>query len=64
MPSPAKSSVSGASGRGRVRDAETAFATLIAESCSRGFFGTVSLTLNVQDGCVQQVRVTTDRTIR
>jgi hypothetical protein len=40
------------------------FAELLVESCRRGFFGTVSLTLNIQDGCVQQVRVATERTIR
>jgi hypothetical protein len=51
-------------GRGKVRDAQEAFAELLAEATRRGYFGTVSLTLHVQDGFVQQVRVATERLVK
>lgn len=50
--------------KGKAATAEDAFASLMAEASRRGFYGTVSLTLNVQDGSIQQVRASTDRLIR
>jgi len=49
---------------GKRRVVESAYAELIAEALQRGFFGTATLTLNVQDGHVQQARVATERLIR
>ena len=51
-------------GRGKARDAQEAFAELLVEATRRGYFGTVSLTLHVQDGFVQQVRVATERVVK
>lgn len=50
--------------RGKAGDAEEAFAALMSEASRRGYYGTVSLTLNVQDGAIQHVRVATDRLVR
>ncbi|MEO0529627.1 MAG: hypothetical protein AAF266_03515 [Planctomycetota bacterium] len=50
--------------RGKAGDAEAAFVALMAEASRRGYYGTVSLTLNVQDGAIQHVRVATDRLVR
>lgn len=50
--------------RGKARDAQIAFAELLSEATRAGFYGTVSLTLNVQDGHVQQVRLATERVCR
>lgn len=48
----------------RPRDPEGAFADLLTETRRRGFYGTVSLTLHVQDGFVQQMRVASERIVR
>lgn len=49
---------------GRAHDAQAAFAELLAASSQRGFYGAVTLSMNVQDGFIQQVRVTTERVVR
>lgn len=51
-------------GRGKARQATDAFANLIAEATRRGFYGAVTLDLKVQDGAIEQVRVTTERVVR
>ena len=51
-------------GRGKARDAELAFVDLLSEATRRGYFGTVSLTLHVQDGFIQHVKVTTERLVK
>ncbi|MEN0109741.1 MAG: hypothetical protein AAF805_03365 [Planctomycetota bacterium] len=51
-------------GRGKSRQATDAFVEMLAEASARGFFGEVSLRLKVQDGAIEQVRVTTERVIR
>ncbi len=53
-----------ATGGGRVKDAQAAFAGLIDEASRPAFFGTVSLTLRVQDGFIQHVSVATERVVR
>lgn len=50
--------------RGKARDAHDAFLGLLAEATQRGYFGSVSLTMHVQDGFVQQVRVATERVVK
>ncbi len=51
-------------GRGKARDAQEAFADLLSEATQRGYFGSVSLTLHVQDGFIQHVRVATERVVK
>ncbi|MGL4512309.1 MAG: hypothetical protein ACRCT8_04405 [Lacipirellulaceae bacterium] len=51
-------------GRGKVGQAHDAFVAIVAEASKPGFFGVVSLAMTVQDGNIQHVRVTTDRTLR
>lgn len=50
--------------KGKAAAAEAAFDELLAESSRRGFYGTVSLSLNVQDGFIQHVRVSTERLLK
>lgn len=50
--------------RGKAGDAQAAFADLMIEATQRGYYGTVALTLHVQDGFIQQVRVATERVVR
>lgn len=40
------------------------FAKLLAAAETRGFHGTASLTLTVQDGSIQHVRIAVDRLIK
>ncbi|QDT70481.1 hypothetical protein MalM25_34290 [Planctomycetes bacterium MalM25] len=54
----------GGASKGRASDAQAAFAELLAASSQRGYYGTVTLSMNVQDGFIQQVRVTTERVVR
>lgn len=49
---------------GKAQQAQHAFVRLLEESSQRGFYGAVSLTLNVQDGFIQHVRVATDRLLK
>lgn len=44
--------------------AEAEFAKLLAASATRGFHGTATLTLSVQDGTIQHLRVTVERMVR
>ena len=41
----------------KLQQAEAAFAQLVAEASRRGFYGTAGVTLSVQDGTIQHVRV-------
>ncbi|MEQ8849080.1 hypothetical protein [Botrimarina sp.] len=51
-------------GGAKAAQAEAAFDELMRVASQRGFFGSVSLTLSVQDGCVQQTRLGVDRLLR
>ena len=44
--------------------AKTEFAKVIDNVCGRGFYGTASVTVNVQDGHIQYTRVNVDRMVR
>ena len=44
--------------------AKAEFAKLIENVCGRGFYGTASVTVNVQDGHIQYTRVNVDRMVR
>lgn len=44
--------------------AKAEFAKLIENVCGQGFFGTASVTVNVQDGHIQYTRVNVERMIR
>ncbi len=44
--------------------AESEFAKLLAAAQTRGFYGTATFTLNVQDGSIQHLRVAVDRMVK
>lgn len=44
--------------------AESEFAKLVENTCVRGFHGTASVTISVQDGHVQHTRVSVERMIK
>ena len=44
--------------------AEAEFAKLLAAAESRGFHGTATITVSVQDGHIQHLRVAVDRMVR
>ena len=44
--------------------AEAEFAKVIENVGARGFYGTASVTVNVQDGHIQYTRVVVDRMVR
>ena len=48
----------------KVEQAETAFAQLMADASRRGFYGTAGLTLSIQDGYIQHIRVLMERMIK
>jgi hypothetical protein len=48
----------------RIVQAEAAFAKLVAEASQRGFYGTASLVLSIQDGRIQHIRVATEKKIQ
>jgi len=48
----------------KVEQAEEAFARLLADASRRGFFGTAGLTLSIQDGRIQHIRVALERMIK
>ena len=48
----------------KVEQAETALAKLIADSSQRGFYGEAGITLSVQDGRIQHIRVALERMIK
>jgi hypothetical protein len=45
-------------------EAKAEFAKLLAAAQTRGFYGTASLTLNLQDGHIQHLRVSMDRMVK
>jgi hypothetical protein len=48
----------------KIDQAERLFAQLLAEALRRGFHGTAGLTLSVQDGCIQHIRIATEKMIK
>ena len=48
----------------KIEQAESALAKLIAESSQRGFYGEAGITLSVQDGRIQHIRVALERMIK
>ena len=48
----------------KAAEAEAEFAKLLAAAQTRGFYGTASLTLNLQDGHIQHLRVSMDRMVK
>jgi hypothetical protein len=48
----------------KLQQAEAAFAQLIADASRRGFYGTAGLTLSIQDGRIQHIRVAMERMIK
>lgn len=48
----------------KIQQVESALAKLLAESSQRGFYGEATLTLSVQDGCIQHIRVAIERMIK
>lgn len=51
-------------GPGKAEKATEAFARLLADSSRRGFYGTAGLTLSIQDGRIQHIRVAMEEMIR
>ncbi len=48
----------------KLAQAEAAFAKLVADASQRGFYGTTSLVLSVQDGRIQHIRVAIEKRIQ
>jgi hypothetical protein len=48
----------------KLEQAETAFAQLVADASRRGFYGTAGLTLSIQDGRIQHIRLAMERMIK
>jgi hypothetical protein len=48
----------------KVDQAEAAFAKVMAEASRRGFYGTAGVTLAVQDGKIQNIRIAVERMIK
>ncbi len=51
-------------GINKAEQAATAFAQLLAEASRRGYYGTAGLTLSIQDGRIQHIRVALERMIK
>ena len=49
---------------GKREQAQVEFARLLAAAATRGFYGTASLTLIVQDGHIQNLRISTERMVK
>ncbi|MEM6329107.1 MAG: hypothetical protein AAF790_02545 [Planctomycetota bacterium] len=49
---------------GKAEQATEVFAQLLAAASQRGFFGAVTLTLNIQDGHIQNMKASTERHVR
>jgi len=47
-----------------IQRVEQAFAQLLADASRRGFYGQAVLTLSVQDGRIQHIRVAMERMIK
>lgn len=54
----------GAPPRGKAEVAKAAFGRMLGELSRRGYYGSVTLTLSVQDGAIQHVRVATDQMVK
>ena len=63
-PNASASSSSSKRRRGKLCQAQEAFAELLQQASERGFYGVTSLTIHVQDGHFQQVRVSFDRILK
>jgi hypothetical protein len=50
--------------RNRIDQVEALLAQLIADASRRGFYGEAALTLSVQDGRIQHIRVALERMIK
>lgn len=48
----------------KVEQAEVAFAQLMADASRRGFYGNAGLTLSIQDGRIQNIRVAVEKLIK
>jgi hypothetical protein len=48
----------------KAEQAEEAFARLLADASRRGFYGTAGLTLSIQDGHIQHIRVALEKLIK
>jgi hypothetical protein len=48
----------------KVQQVEAALAKLLADSSQRGFYGEAALTLSVQDGYIQHIRVAIEKMIK
>ena len=48
----------------KVEQAEVAFAQLMADTSRRGFYGNAGLTLSIQDGRIQNIRVAVEKLIK
>ena len=48
----------------KIEQLEAALAKLIADSSQRGFYGEAGLTVSVQDGVIQHIRVAIERMIK
>jgi uncharacterized protein with FMN-binding domain len=48
----------------KAEQAATAFAQLLADASRRGFYGNAGLTLSIQDGRIQHIRVLVERMIK
>ncbi len=48
----------------KVQQAEVAFAQLMADASRRGFYGNAGLTLSIQDGRIQHIRVAVEKMIK
>lgn len=48
----------------KIEQIESALAKLIADLSQRGFYGEAGLTLSVQDGRIQHIRVALERMIK
>jgi uncharacterized protein with FMN-binding domain len=48
----------------KAEQAEEAFARLLADASRRGFYGTAGLTLSIQDGRIQHIRVALEKMIK
>ena len=48
----------------KIAQVETALAKLLADSSQRGFYGEAGITLSVQDGVIQHIRVAVERMIK
>ena len=49
---------------GKAEQAAEAFARLLADASRRGFYGTAGLTLSIQDGSIQHIRVALEKMIK